>query len=88
MIFFVNFAKKSDMVDITLIQSMHDQLRMLKSDFHRYIYNEIPEDARLVGLTGPRGVGKSTLVLQKIKESDKNVCMSMRTISTSPLIHL
>lgn len=59
------------MVDISLIQSMHDQLRMLKSDFHRYIYNEIPENARLVGLTGPRGVGKSTLVLQKIKESDK-----------------
>lgn len=59
------------MIDISLIESMQVQLRLLKSNFHRYIYDDIPENARLVGLTGPRGVGKSTLVLQKIKNSDK-----------------
>lgn len=59
------------MIDISLIESMQEQLRMLQTSFHRYIYSDIPENARLVGLTGPRGVGKSTLVLQKIKESDK-----------------
>ncbi len=59
------------MVDISLIESMQVQLRLLKSPYHRYIYDDIPDNARLVGLTGPRGVGKSTLVLQKIKESDK-----------------
>lgn len=59
------------MVDLSLIESMQDQLRILNTNFHRYLYNEIPDNARLLGLTGPRGVGKSTLVLQKIKESDK-----------------
>lgn len=59
------------MVDISLIESMQVQLRLLKSNYHRYIYDDMPENARLVGLTGPRGVGKSTLALQKIKESDK-----------------
>ncbi len=58
------------MVDISLIESMQVQLRLLKSPYHRYIYDDIPDNARLVGLTGPRGVGKSTLVLQKIKESE------------------
>lgn len=59
------------MIDLSLIESMQVQLRLLKSKYHRYIYDDIPDNARLVGLTGPRGVGKSTLVLQKIKESDK-----------------
>lgn len=50
------------------------QLHLQTSEFHRYIYNDIPAEARLVGLTGPRGVGKSTLLLQKIKESkDKSL---------------
>ena len=43
---------------------------LLETDtrFHRYMYDRIDWDARLVGLTGPRGVGKTTLVLQQIKE--------------------
>lgn len=56
------------MIDISLYEAMNKQLAMLNTSFHRYIYNEIPDNARLVGLTGPRGVGKSTLALQKVKE--------------------
>ena len=32
------------------------------------MYGEIVWDARMIGLVGPRGVGKSTLLLQRIKE--------------------
>jgi predicted AAA+ superfamily ATPase len=41
---------------------------------HRYIYDLIDWDSRLIGITGPRGAGKTTLMLQYIKEnfSDRN----------------
>lgn len=37
------------------------------SQFVRYIYSEIDWNSRMIGLTGPRGVGKTTLLLQHIK---------------------
>ena len=45
--------------------------KLLETDtrFHRYKYDEINWNNRLIGLTGPRGVGKTTLVLQYIKEN-------------------
>lgn len=36
--------------------------------FVRYMYSEINWRNRLVGLVGPRGVGKTTLVLQHIQQ--------------------
>jgi len=39
---------------------------------HRYIYNKFNIDSRLTGLIGPRGTGKTTLLLQFIKEKIKN----------------
>ncbi|MCM1502118.1 MAG: AAA family ATPase [Bacteroidales bacterium] len=44
---------------------------LLETDtrFHRYMYDRINWSSRMVGLTGPRGVGKRTLVLQYIKEN-------------------
>ncbi len=58
------------MIDNSLHATMLKQLRDTDLSFKRYLYDDIPE-ARLVGITGPRGVGKSTLLLQKIKESNK-----------------
>lgn len=58
------------MVDNSLHSAMLKQLNDISLKFKRYLYDDIP-DARLVGITGPRGVGKSTLLLQKIKESNK-----------------
>lgn len=58
------------MIDNSLHSAMLKQLNDTSLRFKRYLYQDIP-DARLVGITGPRGVGKSTLLLQKIKESDK-----------------
>ena len=37
--------------------------------FTRYLYDQINWDNRLIGLVGPRGVGKTTLVLQHIKNN-------------------
>lgn len=37
--------------------------------FHRYMCGRINWKNRMIGLTGPRGVGKTTLVLQYIKEN-------------------
>lgn len=36
--------------------------------FHRYMFDAIDWNGRMIGLAGPRGVGKTTLVLQYIKE--------------------
>lgn len=55
-------------MELTLINFMHEVLEHTSTDFKRYMYDRMPWEARLVGLMGPRGVGKSTMVLQHIKE--------------------
>ncbi|MDR1155016.1 MAG: AAA family ATPase [Bacteroidales bacterium] len=42
-------------------------LRETGADFQRYNFSQINWKARMIGLTGARGVGKTTLVLQHIK---------------------
>ncbi len=43
-------------------------LKETNSTFHRYMYDRIHWNARMIGLMGARGIGKTTLVLQYIKE--------------------
>lgn len=51
------------------LQLHFDQLlRSTNTQFHRYIFHEINWNNQMIGLVGPRGVGKTTLVLQHIKE--------------------
>lgn len=57
------------MIDITLTTFMKEQLNLVSMEFKRYKYTEIEWNLRLVGLVGPRGIGKSTMVLQHIKET-------------------
>ncbi|MDR0830255.1 MAG: AAA family ATPase [Prevotellaceae bacterium] len=45
----------------------HKLLRETNTDFQRSIFNEINWNARMIGLIGARGVGKTTLILQHIK---------------------
>lgn len=45
------------------------KLEETPTDFLRYKYNEIHWDNHALGLVGPRGVGKSTLLLQYIKNN-------------------
>ena len=55
-------------MDISLVEFMRNQLEQTTSTFHRYMYDQISWDSRMFGLVGPRGVGKSTMILQYIKE--------------------
>lgn len=55
-------------MDISLIEFMEGQLKQTTSAFHRYMYDKISWESRMFGLVGPRGVGKSTMILQYIKE--------------------
>ncbi len=48
--------------------TFHKLLGEITTTFHRYMYGRINWNARMIGLMGPRGVGKTTLVLQHIKE--------------------
>ncbi len=48
---------------------MYRLLEQAPVKFHRYLYDEIKWDNRMLGIVGPRGVGKTTLMLQHLRES-------------------
>lgn len=56
------------MVDESLYVYMRLQLDLITSKIHRYLFEKVNWNARMVAITGARGVGKSTMVLQYIKE--------------------
>jgi len=47
---------------------MNEMLKQTTQEHFRYLYDEIDWNAHMVGITGPRGVGKSTMILQHIKK--------------------
>lgn len=51
----------------------HRKLQAVSTTFKRYLYNRINWNARLIGLMGARGVGKTTMLLQRIKETFPNI---------------
>lgn len=52
------------MIDLQLIEFMREELAHTPLEFHRYMYDRILWEDRMVGIVGPRGVGKSTMVKQ------------------------
>lgn len=42
------------------------------TNFHRYMYSKISWDAWLIAIKGARGTGKTTMLLQRLKEGFKN----------------
>lgn len=64
------------MVDESLYAYMRLQLELTTSRFHRYLYEEVNWSARMVAITGARGIGKSTMVLQYLKEQPSD-CKSL-----------
>lgn len=52
-----------------LIKTFRIQLEITPMDFFRPFHEVINWDNRLIGLLGPKGVGKSTLLLQHIKKA-------------------
>ncbi|MDE6515325.1 MAG: AAA family ATPase [Bacteroidales bacterium] len=59
-----------DYADIQpLVNTFHRKLAATDLRFKRYLYDRINWDVRLIGIKGARGVGKTTLLLQHIKET-------------------
>lgn len=52
-----------------LYENFNKLLKGTKTNFIRYMYDEIKWENRMLGLVGPRGVGKTTLFLQYIKKN-------------------
>ncbi|MCC5927002.1 MAG: AAA family ATPase [Bacteroidetes bacterium] len=53
----------------SLYQKFETLLHHTSTNFRRYLYDTIAWDSRMIGIIGPRGVGKTTLILQYIKEN-------------------
>lgn len=56
-----------------LFDSYHRKLAKVDLRFKRYLYSQINWKARLIGIKGARGVGKTTMLLQHILENYKDV---------------
>ena len=52
-----------------LFKNFKELLSLTQVDFKRYLYSEITWNDRMIGIVGPRGVGKTTMILQYIKEN-------------------
>jgi len=55
---------------ITLLEQSERLVSSVSLDFKRYLFDVIPWNNRLIGIKGARGTGKTTLLLQWIKEQD------------------
>ena len=51
-----------------LFETMQRMVDGVPTGFKRYLYPQINWENKMLGLVGPRGVGKTTLFLQRIKE--------------------
>ena len=53
---------------IPFVNHLKTRLSSISLGFKRYLYDRIDWNDRLIGIKGFRGVGKTTLLLQHIKE--------------------
>lgn len=53
----------------TLFERSNKLIKQVNTGFYRYMYDEVNWENRLIGLTGPRGVGKTTMLLQYIQST-------------------
>lgn len=58
------------MIDILLFNYMNEKLRNTPLEFRRYLSDEINWERQMLGIVGPRGVGKSIMILQRVKEAE------------------
>ncbi len=66
---FISLRKYLIKVMRTLYQKFETLLQNTTTDFKRYLYEKVSWDSRMTGIIGARGVGKTTMVLQYIKEN-------------------
>lgn len=58
-----------------LMVAYYRRLESVNLKFKRYLYDRINWESRLIGIKGARGVGKSTMLIQHIKEHDRDKSM-------------
>ncbi len=51
-----------------IYESQERRLKSVETRFHRFLYSRINWNARLISIQGARGTGKTTMLLQRIKE--------------------
>ena len=56
-----------------LIKNYHRKIAKIDLRFKRYLYAQINWKARMIGIKGPRGVGKTTMLLQHILENYEDI---------------
>ena len=56
-----------------LYDNYHRKIAKITLDFKRYLYSKINWNARMIGIKGARGVGKTTMLLQHILDNYKNL---------------
>jgi len=75
-------------MDISLIQFMRERIEYTSTTFHRYLYNRLDWGRQMLGLVGPRGVGKTTMFIHLLiwqmnsAEKEENISLLMRFTST------
>ena len=78
----------------SLFNNYHRKIAKIDTRFKRYLYDQINWDARIIGIKGSRGVGKTTLLLQHIllnyEDIDKTLYVSLDDLwfTTHSLIDL
>lgn len=90
---FVSLQKSSIMELESLQQTMHTLVARTPDSFHRYMFGKLFLDEQMTGITGPRGVGKSTMLLQyakSVKDKLKTLYVSADNLifSTNSLVDL
>lgn len=63
---------ESNIVEV-LYAIYYRKLSKVSMEYKRYLYEKINWNSRLIGIKGARGVGKTTLLLQRIKSTFANV---------------
>lgn len=80
------------MIDDKLYEYMSEMLRQTPMEMMRYLHDDVDWQSRMIGIIGPRGVGKSTLLLQRIKGAEEGTHLYVSAdhfyFSKHSLVHL
>ncbi|MFO7828670.1 MAG: AAA family ATPase [Bacteroidales bacterium] len=65
----------------SLFEQSHQKVNRVKTSFYRSIYHTIDWNCRLIEINGARGVGKTTLMLQRAQKLNKTVAEKVLYVS-------
>src|SRR6056297_4216626 len=69
------------------LMEIHDEVtKRVPLDFKRYLYDRVNWQQRMITITGARGVGKTTMVLQYYKEQYDNVSKCLYVSADNPFV--